>query len=124
MLRFCFCVSNLFISFYLLGVHWLAMTIWIISQQTDFCENKVEEVFFDCVIGVIYCFNFFNLKEGQTRWRALLFYTVIGLENVACLVLWYMFKKRDWFDPLIAAGVFLLFVLGMLLTVVIDHWCT
>lgn len=53
------------------------MTIWIIYQKTDFCETPWEEKIYNAVSGVIYCFCFFNLQEGQSRWRALTFYLII-----------------------------------------------
>ena len=77
------------------GVHWLVMTVWIVSQQTDFCDSKLQELIFDCIVGVIYCFSFFNLKEGKTRWRACVFYFVIFLENAALLSVWFLENQMD-----------------------------
>ena len=83
------------------------MTVWVMVQGTDFCPTKVEEKLFDCVVGVIYCFTFFNLKEGKTRWRALAFYSLMFVENAAALTVWYLYRgTQAWFHPLIltAAG--------------------
>ena len=71
------------------------MTVWIVSQQTDFCDSKLQELIFDCIVGVIYCFSFFNLKEGKTRWRACVFYFVIFLENAALLSVWFLENQLD-----------------------------
>ena len=67
------------------GVHWLSMTLWIIFQKTDFCQTPWEECIYNCVVGVIYCFCFFNLREGQSRQRALAFYVIIISQNLGCL---------------------------------------
>jgi len=67
------------------GVHWLGMTVWIVFQKTDFCQTPWEECIYNCVVGVIYCFCFFNLQEGQSRHRALAFYVIIILQNLGCL---------------------------------------
>eukprot|EP00095_Tigriopus_kingsejongensis_P012314 maker-scaffold284_size223161-snap-gene-1.25 protein:Tk12314 transcript:maker-scaffold284_size223161-snap-gene-1.25-mRNA-1 annotation:"xk-related protein 6" len=68
-------------SLVVIVVHWLLMTIWVILQETDFCTNAWEERLYNAIVGVIYCFCFFNLKEGQSRFRAAAFYLVIIVEN-------------------------------------------
>ena len=61
------------------------MTLWIIFQKTDFCQTAWEECIYNCVVGVIYCFCFFNLREGQSRQRAFAFYVIIISQNLGCL---------------------------------------
>ena len=101
--------------FVFVAVHWLIMTVWIVSQQTDFCESKVQELFFDCIVGVIYCFNFFNLKEGKTRWRACIFYLIIFFENAALLSIWFLANEMDLYLKIaILIAIFTAFVLGKL----------
>ena len=63
------------------------MTVWVIWQDTDFCSSKWEERIYNAVVGVIYCFTFFNLKEGKSRYRAAIFYVVTVLENYIFLFL-------------------------------------
>lgn len=100
---------------FILGVHWLVMTVWIVSQHTDFCENKLQELVFDCIVGVIYCFNFFNLKEGKTRWRACVFYVIVFFENAALLCVWFLDSRMDLFLKIAALiAIFTAFVFGKL----------
>nr|CAD7200929.1 unnamed protein product [Timema douglasi] len=73
--------------FLLLGVHWVGMTTWVVLQRTDLCETPAEERVYNCVVGIIYCFCFFNLQEGPTRKRALAFYIIVIGQNVSCLCL-------------------------------------
>jgi hypothetical protein len=61
------------------------MTVWIVFQKTDFCQTPWEECIYNCVVGVIYCFCFFNLQEGQSHHRALAFYMIIISQNLGCL---------------------------------------
>ncbi|XP_063968751.1 XK-related protein 6-like [Lytechinus pictus] len=75
--------------FVVVGAHWVMMTLWLVWQQTDFCDTKFEEVLFDAVMGIIHIFCFFNMKEGRTRYRALVFYTIIFIENTIMFGLWY-----------------------------------
>ncbi|XP_063223028.1 uncharacterized protein LOC134531266 [Bacillus rossius redtenbacheri] len=74
--------------FLLVGVHWLGMTTWVLLQKTDFCETPAEERVYNCVVGVIYCFCFFNLQEGRSRRRIFAFYTIIIAQNIGCLCLY------------------------------------
>ncbi len=68
----------------------MIMTAWVIWQDTDFCNNMWEERLYNAVVGIIYCFCFFNLKEGRSRYRATLFYSVIITENFVFLATYYV----------------------------------
>ncbi len=81
--------------FAIVGGHWLLMTTWLVWQDTDFCTTRVEEVLFDCVMGAIHVFCFFNLKEGRTRYRALIFYSLMFVENTVLLAMWYLEGGRE-----------------------------
>ena len=73
------------ILYLFLVVHWLCMTGWVVYQNTDFCQTQWEERLYNAIVGVIYCFAFFNLKEGKSRYRIIIFYAIIILENYAFL---------------------------------------
>ena len=70
-------------------VHWLLMMAWVVWQKTDFCTNIWEERLYNAVVGVIYCFCFFNLKEGRSRYRMTVFYTVTFIENLTFVGAYY-----------------------------------
>ncbi len=89
------------------------MTAWVISQKTDFCATVWEERVYNAVAGAIYCFCFFNLKEGQSRGRVAIFYTVIILENFAFVAMfWYSnhLSKTPRHD--VALGAFIIVAAG------------
>lgn len=77
------------------------MTVWIIIQKTKFCPNKFEEMLYNAVMGFVHCFIYINLREGHTRYRLLLFYTLIVTQNFGSLSL-YVFlndtehQKKIW----------------------------
>ncbi|KAL2097580.1 hypothetical protein ACEWY4_006787 [Coilia grayii] len=73
-------------------LHWCIMTFWIVHCETEFCITKWEEIVFDMVVGIIYIFSWFNVKEGRTRCRLLIYYLVILLENTALSTLWYLYR--------------------------------
>lgn len=75
------------------GFHWLFMTIWVLLQNTDFCPTVWEERIYNCIIGFIYCFDFFNLRVGKSRYRVFVFYSVIVIENIALLIVFVLCFK-------------------------------
>ncbi|XP_069587458.1 XK-related protein 4 [Ranitomeya imitator] len=79
-------------------LHWCIMTFWIVHCETEFCITKWEEIVFDMVVGIIYIFSWFNVKEGRTRCRLFIYYFVILLENTALSTLWYIYKVPQILD--------------------------
>ncbi|XP_022091737.1 uncharacterized protein LOC110979885 isoform X2 [Acanthaster planci] len=101
-------------TFLVVGIHWLAMVAWVYLQQTDFCDSWLEERLFNCVVATVYIFCFFNLKEGNTRYRISIFYLVVAVENVALLLLWHHFGMlEDWYTFLGFTVVFGGFIIGV-----------
>ncbi|KAH1182488.1 XK-related protein 7 [Mauremys mutica] len=107
--------------------HWCIMTFWIIQGETDFCMSKWEEIIYNMVVGIIYIFCWFNVKEGRSRGRMAIYYTITLAENAALTGLWYMYYDRQAtsdFDALIivcvvsssfALGIFFMFIYYCLL---------
>uniref|UniRef100_UPI00398E7C9F XK-related protein 4 n=1 Tax=Pristiophorus japonicus TaxID=55135 RepID=UPI00398E7C9F len=79
-------------------LHWCIMTFWIVHCETEFCITKWEEIVFDMVVGIIYIFSWFNVKEGRTRCRLFIYYFVILLENTALSALWYLYRAPQITD--------------------------
>ncbi|XP_033009753.1 XK-related protein 7-like [Lacerta agilis] len=74
--------------------HWCIMTFWIIQGETDFCMSKWEEIIYNMVVGIIYIFCWFNVKEGRSRCRMSIYYVIILSENAAMTGLWYWFRDQ------------------------------
>ncbi|XP_076018454.1 XK-related protein 4 isoform X1 [Genypterus blacodes] len=79
-------------------LHWCIMTFWIVHCETDFCISKWEEIVFDMVVGIVYIFSWFNVKEGRTRCRLFIYYLVILAENAALSALWYLYRSQHATD--------------------------
>uniref|UniRef100_A0A3Q3J4Z6 XK-related protein n=1 Tax=Monopterus albus TaxID=43700 RepID=A0A3Q3J4Z6_MONAL len=73
-------------------LHWCAMAFWVVHGGTDFCMSKWEEVLFNMVVGIVYIFCWFNVKEGRTRYRMVAYYTVVLAENTILTGLWYAYR--------------------------------
>ncbi|XP_044867026.1 XK-related protein 6 [Mauremys mutica] len=99
-------------------VHWCAMAFWIIHGGTDFCMSKWEEILFNMVVGIVYIFCWFNVKEGRTRYRMFAYYTVVLTENAALTLLWYFYRDPTTTDSYAVPAlccVFLSFAAGIAL---------
>ncbi|CAL8253298.1 unnamed protein product [Arctogadus glacialis] len=95
--------------------HWCVMTFWIIQGETDFCMSKWEEIIYNMVVGIIYIFCWFNVKEGPSRLRMAVYYSVTLLENVALTVAWYTYRGThisDFYALLVVCLVACSFALG------------
>ncbi|XP_072113480.1 XK-related protein 4 isoform X1 [Mobula birostris] len=79
-------------------LHWCIMTFWIVHCETEFCITKWEEIVFDMVVGIIYIFSWFNVKEGRTRCRLFIYYFGILFENTALSALWYLYRAPQITD--------------------------
>ncbi|XP_065547818.1 XK-related protein 7 [Lathamus discolor] len=107
--------------------HWCIMTFWIIQGETDFCMSKWEEIIYNMVVGIIYIFCWFNVKEGRSRYRMCIYYIITLSENAALTILWFLYYDRETtsdFDALIlvcvvsssfALGIFFMFIYYCLL---------
>lgn len=52
-------------------------------------------------MGFVYCFCYINLRDGHTRYRLLMFYTLIVTQNFGSLFLYvlisdYEQQKKSW----------------------------
>ncbi|XP_037668580.1 XK-related protein 6 [Choloepus didactylus] len=97
-------------------VHWCAMAFWIIHGGTDFCMSKWEEILFNMVVGIVYIFCWFNVKEGRTRYRMFAYYTIVLTENAALTFLWYFYRDPETTDSYAVPAlccVFISFVAGI-----------
>ncbi|KAM9828005.1 XK-related protein 7 [Syngnathus typhle] len=72
--------------------HWCIMTFWIIQGETDFCMSKWEEIIYNMMVGIVYVFCWFSVKEGRTRCRMLTYSLTVFIENVALTVTWYLYR--------------------------------
>lgn len=72
------------------------MTFWIVTQKTTFCPNKLEETLYNVVMGFIYCFSYINLREGHSRYRLLLFYTLMIAQNFGSLFLFFLLSRAEY----------------------------
>lgn len=74
------------------AIHILIMTAWLqFFDHSSFCsQNKVAEFFFSLALGAVYLFTYILPVEGRTRYRYALYYSVCGIQNIICGILWFL----------------------------------
>ena len=107
------------------------MTSWLVCQRNKFCvdgrgkEHPFREKLFSGVIGFIYIFCFFNVREGVTRGRLVFFYALTLVENSLLVAMWYpnrTFQGMAVFGALLIVwGGFALGALSMILYYYFYH---
>ncbi|XP_070696063.1 XK-related protein 7 isoform X3 [Pempheris klunzingeri] len=105
--------------------HWCVMTFWIIQGETDFCMSKWEEIIYNMVVGIIYIFCWFNVKEGPSRFRMTVYYSVTLAENVALTAAWYTYRgphTSDSYALVVVCLVACSFALGTFFMLVYYCW--
>ncbi|XP_041710125.2 XK-related protein 6-like [Coregonus clupeaformis] len=98
-------------------LHWCGMALWVVHGGTDFCMSRWEEVLFNMVVGIVYIFCWFNVKEGHTRGRMVAYYSVVLAENTLLTGLWYVYRdhaETDSYAVPALCGVYLSFAGGVL----------
>ncbi|CAF4860147.1 unnamed protein product [Pieris macdunnoughi] len=93
-------------------IHILIMTTWLqLVDQSTFCsQNKLAEFFFSLALGAVYLFTYILPVEGRTRYRYALYYTICGIQNVICGILWFLFVDEEmrisiYFYPVLVTSI-------------------
>uniref|UniRef100_A0A672MTI6 XK-related protein n=1 Tax=Sinocyclocheilus grahami TaxID=75366 RepID=A0A672MTI6_SINGR len=107
-------ISQLYFGIFIMA-HWCAMTFWIIRGETDFCMSKWEEIIYNMMVGIVYIFCWFSVREGPTRCRLLLYSLIILGENVALTAVWYIYRSQrsaDFYAVVVVCVVACSYALG------------
>ena len=81
--------------FVFLGFHYLIMLLWILSMRSNFCgsidgvRRPISELVYNVVMAFILVFDIVNIKEGPTRLKNFLYYSLITVEHSILMLFWY-----------------------------------
>ncbi|PAA73256.1 hypothetical protein BOX15_Mlig001976g2, partial [Macrostomum lignano] len=79
-----------------LACHYGLMLVWIMCQRTDFCNGKrFLEFCYNLVVSVVMCFDYFNVLEGRTRLKYIVYYSLVGVENFTLLGIWFFLRDES-----------------------------
>ncbi|NXO57420.1 XKR8 protein, partial [Aramus guarauna] len=104
---------------------WLAMFLWVSLQGTDFMESPGPEQLYRAVVAVILYFSWFNVAQGRTLYRSIIYHGFILVDStlLALSWLWYRFPsdENSYLIPVVSAAL-PCYLLGLVLRVTYYKW--
>jgi hypothetical protein len=95
-------VSSEFLEWTLIALlcHVAVMFFWVFCfDRSPFCsQTRVHSAAFSLILGIVFIFTYILPKEGHTFYRYLFFYSICFVENVICVVLFYLYVPVTNYD--------------------------
>ncbi|EDV23055.1 uncharacterized protein TRIADDRAFT_57933 [Trichoplax adhaerens] len=91
-----FAVVFTYFVFVLMGCHWLFFTFYLWYTENgkeQFPESALKRIIYCVIGGFIYIFCVFNLKNGKSRSRYILYYIITILEMAVAMTIWLLTQQ-------------------------------
>uniref|UniRef100_A0A8C6TQZ5 XK-related protein n=1 Tax=Neogobius melanostomus TaxID=47308 RepID=A0A8C6TQZ5_9GOBI len=97
---------------------WVVFVLWAWRQHTDFMDSAGGEWLYRATVGLIWYFSWFNVAEGRTRGRSVIYHAFVTVDCGILLTTWWVYR-----DPLrsqsyslgLAVSLPLIYTAGLLL---------
>ncbi|CAN9503535.1 unnamed protein product [Ophioblennius macclurei] len=104
-----------------LAVHflllWPVFVLWAWRQRTEFMDSAGGEWLYRATVGLIWYFSWFNVAEGRTRGRSLIYHAFITADGAVLLTTWWLYRDEAQTEAYAAAllvALPLTYLLGLL----------
>ncbi|XP_019905601.2 XK-related protein 8.3 isoform X2 [Esox lucius] len=97
---------------------WPVLVFWAWRQQTDFMDSVGGEWLYRATVGLIWYFSWFNVAEGGTRWRSIIYHAFMATDGGILLVTWWCYRDpvaTQAYAPVLLATLSLTYLMGLLL---------
>ncbi|XP_043916172.1 XK-related protein 8 [Protopterus annectens] len=88
---------------YFIGLHFIVicatMFLWVNLQNTTFMGNPCLEKFYQAVVSVVWYFCWFNVAEGRTLFRSLVYHAFLLVDSAILLTFWFLYMDPEYTDP-------------------------
>nr|XP_020453134.1 XK-related protein 8-like isoform X2 [Monopterus albus]XP_020453135.1 XK-related protein 8-like isoform X2 [Monopterus albus] len=71
---------------------WFVFVLWAWQQRTDFMDSDSGEWLYRATVGVIWYFSWFNVAEGRTWDRSLIYHSFSITDTGILLVTWWCYR--------------------------------
>ncbi|XP_022612973.1 XK-related protein 8-like [Seriola dumerili] len=71
---------------------WFVFVLWAWRQRTCFMDSMGGEWLYRATVGLIWYFSWFNVAEGRTRGRSLIYHSFIATDGLILLVTWWFYR--------------------------------
>lgn len=86
-----------------IGAHflllWFVFVLWVWRQKTDFMDSVAGEWLYRATVGLIWYFSWFNVAEGRTRGRSIIYHSFVTVDGVILLVTWWCYRDPVQSEP-------------------------
>ncbi|XP_032392217.1 XK-related protein 8.3 [Etheostoma spectabile] len=96
---------------------WLIFVLWAWRQGTDFMDSVGGEWLYRATVGLIWYFSWFNVAEGQTRSRSIIYHSFITTDGGILLVTWWCYRdpvQTESYALTLLIHLLLIYLLGLL----------
>ncbi|KGL99649.1 XK-related protein 8, partial [Charadrius vociferus] len=104
---------------------WLAMFLWVSLQGTDFMESPGPEQLYRAMVAVILYFSWFNVAQGRTLYRSIIYHGFILVDSTLLALSWLWCRspsdEHSHLVPLVSATL-PCYLLGLALRVTYYKW--
>ncbi|XP_032565755.1 LOW QUALITY PROTEIN: XK-related protein 8 [Chiroxiphia lanceolata] len=104
---------------------WLAMFLWVSLQGTNFMESPGPEQLYRAMVAVILYFSWFNVAQGRTLHRSIIYHSFILVDStlLALSWLWGQAPSEDhWYLLPVVSAALPCYLLGLGLRVTYYKW--
>ncbi|XP_056153981.1 XK-related protein 8.3 [Lampris incognitus] len=71
---------------------WPVFVFWAWQQKTNFMDSTAGEWLYRATVGLIWYFSWFNVAEGQTRGRSVIYHCFMTLDGGILLATWWCYR--------------------------------
>ncbi|XP_051527826.1 XK-related protein 8.3 [Myxocyprinus asiaticus] len=103
---------------------WPVFLLWAWRQGTDFMDSTMGEWLYRATIGLIWYFSWFNVAEGHTRGRSVIYHAFMITDSGILLVAWWFYRDAELtqsYGLILIITIPLVYVLGLLIKVL--YYC-
>ncbi|KAL2080463.1 hypothetical protein ACEWY4_024256 [Coilia grayii] len=87
-------VLSYFIALHFLLI-WPALVVWAWRQNTNFMDSSAGECLYRATVGLIWYFSWFNVAEGHTRSRSIIYHSFMMADSTVLLVTWWCYRDLE-----------------------------
>ncbi|NXJ01568.1 XKR8 protein, partial [Psophia crepitans] len=104
---------------------WVAMFVWVSLQGTDFMESPGPEQLYRAMVAVILYFSWFNVAQGRTLYRSIIYHGFILVDSTLLALAWLWCRSPSdehlYLVPVVCAAL-PCYLLGLVLRVTYYKW--
>lgn len=90
---------------------WPIFVLWAWRQRTNFMDSVAGEWLYRATVGLIWYISWFNVAEGRTRGRSIIYHSFMATDGVILLATWWSYR-----DPVLSEAYALFLLIALPLT--------